>query len=293
MRYARMYALPQPIYFPSAPISVEAGALLWDSVENRALAQLKLKNISQKTVTAVTLAVVTLDAAGVSVETKLHTYSALAAGSGAEFGQDEGIALSGAAASFTVNLLSVDFSTGERWQPYAAAPQTPAQASAPAAACKPVTGIRRWLPLLIAAAGVLLWVIVQCNLRRYELKEYPYMFWSALDLSSLAGCFALPVIYWLLAGTRDYARLRKPAGIVFLAFSGVQLLAAMLCAFAYTSLGDSLQVILYELPGYLFLSGLIEWLHGPRFIYLLAAVAQGAFIAKNLLAGIFLLKAKK
>lgn len=291
MRYARMYALPQPISFPNAPISVEAGALLWDSVENRALAQLKLKNISQKTVTAVTLAVVTLDASDVSLETKLHTYSALAAGSGAEFGQDEGIALSGAAASFTVNLLSVDFSTGERWQPYAAAPQTPAQASAPAAACKPVTGIRRWLPLLIAAAGVLLWIISQCVIRKYELKEYLYIFLSALDLSSLAGCFALPLIYWLLAGTRDYARLRKPSGIVFLAFSGVQVLAAMLVAFA--SPQGSLWEILNEIPGCAFLSYLTAWFHIPRFIYLLAAVAQGAFIAKNLLAGIFLLKAKE
>ena len=291
MRYTRMYALPQAIFFPNAPISVEAGALLWDSEENRALAQLKLKNLSSKTVAAVTLAVVTLDASGASVETQVHTYSGLAAGSGAEFGQNEGIALSGTAAAFTVNLLRVDFSTGERWQPYAAAPQASAQASAPAAACKPVTGIRRWLPLLITAAGVLLWIISQCVIRKYELKEYLYIFLSALDLSSLAGCFALPLIYWLLAGTRDYARLRKPSGIVLLAFSGVQVLAAMLVAFA-TPRG-SLFEILNEIPGRAFLSYFIGWLRRPSFINLLAAVAQGAFIAKNLLAGIFLLKAKK
>ena len=150
MRYSRTYSLPQRINFTDAPVSVEAGALLWDSEENHVLAQLKLKNLSRKTVSSVTLTVTTLDAVGASVETRTHTYSGFTAAPDAEFGQQDAVVLSGGAAAFTVSLLSVDFIGGDRWQPQAAAPQTGKPA------CRPVTGIRRWLPLLLAGAGVLL-----------------------------------------------------------------------------------------------------------------------------------------
>ena len=288
MRYSRTYSLPHGVYFTDAPVSVEAGALLWDSEENHALAQLKLKNLSRKTISSVTLTVTTQDATGACVETQTHTYSGFTAAPDAEFGQQEAVALTGGAAAFTVSLLSVDFVGGSRWQPQATAPQMEKHA------CRPITGIRRWLPLLLAGTGVLLSIWNWLGNMQYA----PEMLWQYAivpNISAWLGSFFLPIIFWLLAGTGDYAKLRKPLGIVFLAIVGVQMLAALLYALSLSGgLSPNLAALVYKIPGYGFLGAFSVLFKGKMSMpALLSLLYSACFIAKNLLAGIFLLSAKK
>ena len=57
-RFEKLYSLPCSLYAPNSPVIIVAGVLLKDTQTGRVLAQLKLKNISPKTIKAVTISVV-------------------------------------------------------------------------------------------------------------------------------------------------------------------------------------------------------------------------------------------
>ena len=60
-RYTRLFSLPQDLYAPGAPLVIAAGALLKDSQTGSVLAQLKLRSLSDVTISAVKLQVVGYD----------------------------------------------------------------------------------------------------------------------------------------------------------------------------------------------------------------------------------------
>lgn len=63
-RFKRLFSAESNLYTAGAPLLILAGALLQDSYGGNLLAQIKYRSISEKTISAVTVSVVMLDAAG-------------------------------------------------------------------------------------------------------------------------------------------------------------------------------------------------------------------------------------
>ena len=62
--YTRLYSLPERLYTMGAPVVVAAGALLKDNRNGNIIVQLKIQNIYNKTITAVTVKVASMDTVG-------------------------------------------------------------------------------------------------------------------------------------------------------------------------------------------------------------------------------------
>ena len=54
-RYTRLFSLTSPLYAAGAPVMITAGALLKDNQTGKVLAQLKIKNISDKAIKGVSV----------------------------------------------------------------------------------------------------------------------------------------------------------------------------------------------------------------------------------------------
>ena len=59
--YTRLYSLPERLYTMGAPVVVAAGALLKDNRNGNIIVQLKIQNIYNKTIKAVTVKVASMD----------------------------------------------------------------------------------------------------------------------------------------------------------------------------------------------------------------------------------------
>ena len=86
-RFTRLYYGPERLYAKSSPVIVEATALLHDSDSGKLLSQVKMKNISGKSIRAVRIAICAFDAAGRELERFEHSYDDLNAGRDVSFGQ--------------------------------------------------------------------------------------------------------------------------------------------------------------------------------------------------------------
>ena len=87
-RFEKLYSLPSPLYAPSMPVIIVAGALLKDTQTDKVLAQLKFKSVSPKAIKAVTVSLLPLDTANQPLgEKETHQILDLAANRDAEFGQ--------------------------------------------------------------------------------------------------------------------------------------------------------------------------------------------------------------
>lgn len=62
--YTRLYSLPERLYTMGAPVVVAAGALLKDNRNGNIIVQLKIQNIYNKTIKAVTVKVASMDTVG-------------------------------------------------------------------------------------------------------------------------------------------------------------------------------------------------------------------------------------
>ena len=115
-RYSRLYTLPANLYHTGAPVVVSAGALLKDNQYNHVLAQLKIRNISQYVIKAVTVAITTYDTAGRKLEEITeYTYLDLKARRDDFFGQQTAINIrDNAVRSFSVAVTEVVFAA-EVW----------------------------------------------------------------------------------------------------------------------------------------------------------------------------------
>lgn len=118
-RYVRLFSLPENLGLEDCPIVISAGALLKDTATEKILAQLKLRNLSSRKVTAVQIKINAYDPAGVELgSVDAFSYLGLNIPIDGEFGTQTPIYLpDGATRSFTVDILSVTFADGSTYQP--------------------------------------------------------------------------------------------------------------------------------------------------------------------------------
>ena len=72
-RYSRLFSLPENLYAEGAPVVIAAGALLKDNQADKIVAQLKMRNISQKSIKAVTVCIHPLDTVGNSLGEEIES----------------------------------------------------------------------------------------------------------------------------------------------------------------------------------------------------------------------------
>lgn len=118
-RYIRLFSLPENLGLEDCPIVISAGALLKDTATEKMLAQLKLRNLSPRKVTAVQVKINTYNASGVELSgVDTFSYVGLDIPMDKEFGTQTPIYLPDATTcSFTVNILSVTFADGSIYRP--------------------------------------------------------------------------------------------------------------------------------------------------------------------------------
>lgn len=116
-RYTRLFSLPENLYAEGSPVIIAAGSLLKDNQTGKVLAQLKLRNIAQKTIKAVTVCVEPLDTVGKPLgEVVSYQYLDLHADRDIDFGQKSPIALPDTATrSFAVSVSEVIFTDNSIW----------------------------------------------------------------------------------------------------------------------------------------------------------------------------------
>ena len=114
-RYVKLFSMPENLYAEGSPLLIAAGALLKDNETGRVLAQLKLRNLSEKTVKAVTVRLSLFDTVGKSVgEPLTHQYLDLAAGRDADFAQKSAIPIPDASVrGFSVCVTEIIFQDNE------------------------------------------------------------------------------------------------------------------------------------------------------------------------------------
>lgn len=120
-RYSRLFSLPTNLYTEGSPVLIAAGALLKDNQTGKVLAQLKFRNISQKTIQSVKVKVNAYDTASCPLAgMDSFSYLDLSVAAGEEFGQSKPIYLPDATTrAFTVEILSVVFADHEVFTPAA------------------------------------------------------------------------------------------------------------------------------------------------------------------------------
>lgn len=95
-RYSKVFMLEENLYGEGLPAMIAAGALLKDNQTGKVLAQLKFRNISQKTIKGIFVKIKEKDIAGKQTGITEHQFLDLNAVGGAEFGQQTPIYLSDA-----------------------------------------------------------------------------------------------------------------------------------------------------------------------------------------------------
>lgn len=97
-RYTRLFSLTSPLYAAGAPVMITAGALLKDNQTGKVLAQLKIKNISDKAIKGVSVRILPMDTIGEPLgEPVDFQYLDLNIARDVEFGQKAPISLPNAA----------------------------------------------------------------------------------------------------------------------------------------------------------------------------------------------------
>ncbi len=117
-RYTKLFSLPPDLYAQGSPLVVSAGNLLKDNQTGQVLVQLKIKNISPKTVKAATVAIHPSDIAGRSLAASTaFEYLDFSAPLGAEFGQKVPIPLPNPSTrGFTVAVQEVVFEDNSAYE---------------------------------------------------------------------------------------------------------------------------------------------------------------------------------
>ena len=132
-RYSKLFALSENLYSAGAPVVIAAGALQKDNQTGKVFAQLKIRNIQDKAIKAVTVKITPFDTVGKPLGGVVdYQYLDLAAARDIDFGQKTPVMLKEAATrSFAVSVSEVIFSdnsiwtaSDEAWEPLSA-PVTP------------------------------------------------------------------------------------------------------------------------------------------------------------------------
>lgn len=116
-RYTKLFTLPENMYVEGAPVVVSAGALLKDNQTGKVLAQLKIRNITNKAIKAVKIGITPFDTVGKPLdEESEHEYLDLNVQRDDEFGQKAPIIFANASTrSFSVCVNEVIFSDNSIW----------------------------------------------------------------------------------------------------------------------------------------------------------------------------------
>lgn len=132
-RYSKLFALSENLYSAGAPVVIAAGALQKDNQTGKVFAQLKIRNIQDKAIKAVTVKITPFDTVGKPLGGVVdYQYLDLAAARDIDFGQKTPVMLKETATrSFAVSVSEVIFSdnsiwtaSDEAWEPLSA-PVTP------------------------------------------------------------------------------------------------------------------------------------------------------------------------
>ena len=109
-RYNKLYNLPGNLYAAGSPVVICAGALLKDNQGGKMLAQLKFRNISQHTISALKVQVLGFDVSGEKVCSVEHQYLDIKVGRNGVFGAKEAIPLpEQSVRSYQVRVLAAFF----------------------------------------------------------------------------------------------------------------------------------------------------------------------------------------
>lgn len=116
-RFKRLFTAESHQFTAGAPLLIMAGALLQDIYGGNLLAQIKYRSISQKAISAVTVSITMLDAAGKSLgEPVQYKYQNLNIFRDGEFGRNTAIVLPDPAAhAFSVAVTEVVFGDSSVW----------------------------------------------------------------------------------------------------------------------------------------------------------------------------------
>lgn len=125
-RYSKLFFLPENLYAEGSPVIIAAGALLKDNQTGRVIAQLKLRNISSKTVKAATVSLLPLNTVGKPLgEAVRYEYLDLSSTRDTDFGSKSAIPLPDASTrSFSVAVAEVIFTDNSVWNANDAAWET-------------------------------------------------------------------------------------------------------------------------------------------------------------------------
>ena len=118
IRYEQLFRLPADLYHCGAPVVVSAGALLQDKETGVLLAQLKFRNIQDKAIVALTVALILHDITGeVMNDTVTYQYLDVLVGRDQSFGEKVPIVIENRAArSYEVQVRAVVYANNTVWQ---------------------------------------------------------------------------------------------------------------------------------------------------------------------------------
>lgn len=116
-RYSKLFSLPENLYAEGSPVIIAAGALLKDNQTGRVVAQLKLRNISSKTIKAATVSLSPMNTVGKPLgEAIRYEYLDLSSARDTDFGSKSAIPLPDASTrSFSVAVAEVIFADNSVW----------------------------------------------------------------------------------------------------------------------------------------------------------------------------------
>ena len=116
-RYSRIFSLAPNLYVKGCPVMVKAGALLKDNETSQLIGQIKLCNISEKTVKLVKLSITALDSMGRAIGTPFSCdYLDLSASRGDDFGAKTPIKFQNLATrAFEVSFAEIGFDDNTVW----------------------------------------------------------------------------------------------------------------------------------------------------------------------------------
>lgn len=116
-RYSKVFSLPENLYAEGAPVVIAAGALLKDNQTGRVLAQLKLRNISPKTIKAATVCLFPMNTAGQPLGDAIrYEYLDLSSTRDTDFGSKSAIPMPDITTrSFTAAVVEVIFTDNSIW----------------------------------------------------------------------------------------------------------------------------------------------------------------------------------
>ena len=116
-RYGKVFSMPENLYAEGAPVIIAAGALLKDNQTGRVVAQLKLRNISPKTIKAVTVRLFPMNTAGQPLgDAVRYEYLDLSSNRDADFGSKSAIPMPDKTTrSFGIRVAEVIFADNSAW----------------------------------------------------------------------------------------------------------------------------------------------------------------------------------